>query len=72
MSKNVALLNPSQEAAVCNQMRGAIASRLEVLERDLTHSALEREQYLKKIGAALVLRELVQEADRIYARNFEV
>lgn len=69
---DVALLNPAQEAEVCAKMLTSVKGRLEVIDRDLTTTVLDRDQYLMKIGAAKELRVLEMSLQRIYDQNFNV
>jgi len=67
----VSLLNPREDAAACKAMIEAAKTRLKVLETELTHSVLERDNYLQRIGAAIAMRTSVLEMEREYQRRFE-
>ena len=67
----VQLLNAPVEAAVCNQMMEAVASRLLSLEHHLGTYVLDREIYLQKMGAANELRSVHNDLQTVYERNFK-
>ena len=51
-------------------MAGLAVSRLEELERQLTHATLDRETYIGKIATTLALRELIDQMTKLYQSRF--
>lgn len=54
---NVPLLNPQIELEGARKMVAAVEDQLERLETRLTGTVLDRDEYLKTIGATLALRQ---------------
>lgn len=54
---NVPLLNPQIELEGARKMVAAVEDQLDKLEARLTGTVLDREEYLKTIGATLALQQ---------------
>lgn len=63
---NVPLLNPQLELEGARKMVAATEDHLDRLEAKLTGTVLERDEYLKTIGAALALRQLFESLQSQY------
>lgn len=63
---NVPLLNPQIEIEVAKAMIASAGRQLRQIEGTLVSKVLDREMYLQNIGAANMLRRLVDELNQIY------
>jgi hypothetical protein len=69
----VALLNPAPpEDGAAKDMLMSVKTRRERLEKELSTTVLDREQYLVKIGASRELTALEAEMQRAFDRRYKV
>lgn len=67
-----ALLNPTEEAAVCKKMIGILIEQRNEVDKALTTRLLDRETYLQHFGKRVGLEKAIMELTSQYNKEFNV